>query len=1078
VPDTGENSTVGTLLLDTFDLMNIKLLDGTASTLYAIVRPNNTIMDFLGRSVAPMGTFFSISGDSSAVGVVGDGLLVSRLTEDVIAPSLDMLSIDMGNERIAMEFSEPIRLSSLVIPHLCLQGHADIDVATADANVTAIALLGLSSYFSGGSSPYQYCLTESASGSLLDGSVVRPTSYVEKNAGVLATASITVDLGDEDAAVLKLFPSLLGSLNTSYLSYEYFTAQDVAGNQLPSVSTRVARPFDAYVNDTIRPTLERFTFDLSDPSATRMTLDFSEPVFASSLEEFSLLNITVQSRFASRDGVSYRLTGGSIVSAYLDTVVVELLPEDVTSMKLIAGLIRTKQSTYLVVGDGMTSDLAGNPLEAYLDGAALSCFRYVPDRTPPQIISSRLDMDAGLLLFNFSEPIDLSTVDVTQLRVQLQYIPSDAIETSRYSLSSFSTVSDPTSLSTSLQIILATVDQDELKYRYPMTSAKAFTWLSYSSLFLKDVSMNGIEHVNRAQAIQITEYQADETLPQVTTYTLDMDRGLVTLVLSESVLPASILLDQLTLQDVATRRFGKLRTLSLPLPSSATTAGTATTTTTTTTTTTPGSVREREENAADGVEVGRRALSNTITVTLSVDALNDMKFDRIGATVASSLLSWTDNFVSDNAGNYLAPYWDAQEFGFTPREVDALIVDSTRPTLSRWFFHREAPTYSSDYSELVNPAAITMYLFFDEPVELRNMSLIEIYYTEATTPSSSSSASQIASFHTTGYSIVASVGNASSNSSSVMDNAGITYFNNNRKIAISLVNYCLDDAGEHVDVCSAAGADLFSYLNQSAPNNANPMDADSGSRSLTKNYFLTVSADAIRDFAYVPNGIAFIGQRAAPPEGSPDCSTCSEGEYVSQRCTATTDRVCSVCTSCGDGSDSPNTYTLEACSSHRDTVCAACKTCGYGSYVIAPCSSSRNTQCGVCGTCGPLQYISRACARGQDVVCNSCEMCSFDALEAEDERRMAEAEVDGRSGDATSRDPSTGAAVDAAATAINPVLPSARHQCEADKKYFVWKDAHCCFDRAGNNLPCDALDRRNVEITARNSRQKWNFRSR
>jgi hypothetical protein len=52
-----------------------------------------------------------------------------------------------------------------------------------------------------------------------------------------------------------------------------------------------------------------------------------------------------------------------------------------------------------------------------------------------------------------------------------------------------------------------------------------------------------------------------------------------------------------------------------------------------------------------------------LTLTLSTEGLNAMKYGGIGRNAQSSFLSWTDTFVADYSGNMLAPLWDGSIVG-------------------------------------------------------------------------------------------------------------------------------------------------------------------------------------------------------------------------------------------------------------------------------------------------------------------------------------------------------------------------------------------------------------------------------
>lgn len=487
-----------------------------------------------------------------------------------------------------LQFTEPMRLSTVVVSNFCLQTTSNVALSTST-----------------------YCLTDSVAS--------------------INIATLTIDLSLTDAAAIKLSPGLATSVSSIFLTFVPYTAQDMAGNELPAISASTARQFDTLVVDTVDPTLDAFTFDLTSADGTLLNLIFSEPVDTSVM---NMTGLTIQSRFASRDGVRYRLTGGSVLSSYLNTVSVRLLASDVTAMKLISGLIRSKQSTYLVVDPNFTNDLAGNVLVPYLDGAALACLEYVRDRSPPQIAQSIYDSNNGKIIFIFNEPVVLGTVDVTALTVQLPVslggnaLVSFGNTPARYTLTSMSSVSNANELSNTLEIVLSQTDQNELKQRFPLVSAKEYTYFSYTSLFAEDTSSNAIKQVKATAPVQVTDYLIDNTRPVVVSYALNMNTQLITLVFSEAVQVSSVDLSQLTIQSIETRRFG----FSTPLNMSTFTVGTG-------------------------------ALSSVVRITIGEERFAYMKSVGIGSDQYHSFLSWTDSFVADNSGNYLRPLWDGSVLG-------------------------------------------------------------------------------------------------------------------------------------------------------------------------------------------------------------------------------------------------------------------------------------------------------------------------------------------------------------------------------------------------------------------------------
>jgi len=152
-----------------------------------------------------------------------------------------------------------------------------------------------------------------------------------------------------------------------------------------------------------------------------------------------------------------------------------------------------------------------------------------------------------------------------------------------------------------------------------------------------------------------------------------------------------------------------------------------------------------------------------------------------------------------------------------------------------------------------------------------------------------------------------------------------------------------------------------------------------------------------------------------------ECSTCSEGQYVSSQCSATADTMCHACkSSCSSGyymsgtcSGSGSTDTIECKICRNDDCrdgeyiskycdgtstadqfgCAKCKTsCPIGQYLDQKCSGStyaddneckpivcnagfflKNGSCIKCSSCSAGQYVSSQCSATTDTVCKACK---------------------------------------------------------------------------------------------------------
>lgn len=460
--------------------------------------------------------------------------------------------------------------------------------------------------------------------------------------------TLTIVFSPSDANSLKLNPYIAKNISNTFISLEYQTATDMAGNYLESIPFTNAREIDSFITDTSRPELLAFTLDLNrQDRSNHLTLKFSEPMSVSTL---NITDITVQSRFAQRDGVYYRLTGGILLTSDSDTIIIELLAEDVLNMKLIPGLIRRKQSTYLIYSENMAMDLFGNKVLPEVDGYAFGCTTFIADKIAPRIIHAKIDMTDESITFSMDEPVVLATIDVTKLSVQSkpgeifaaaqedtttvhsegdhQEQEVDKVPFIRYTLSNQSAVLVTSTLSATFTIQLAPQDIDSLKSLYPMTKDIHTTWFQINQKFLFDFVGNSIENVYPRDPYRADEFVEDEIRPEVVKYSLDMNAEEIRLVYSEAVFTETLNLSEIIVQSAAARRFGYFTTLT---------------------------------NCS--FSVGNLGLSKRIQIHIDHDSMLFLKYYGIGADEGTSFISFSDVSSLDYRRNRLMPAWDGSVVG-------------------------------------------------------------------------------------------------------------------------------------------------------------------------------------------------------------------------------------------------------------------------------------------------------------------------------------------------------------------------------------------------------------------------------
>ncbi|KJE95894.1 hypothetical protein CAOG_06288 [Capsaspora owczarzaki ATCC 30864] len=124
------------------------------------------------------------------------------------------------------------------------------------------------------------------------------------------------------------------------------------------------------------------------------------------------------------------------------------------------------------------------------------------------------------------------------------------------------------------------------------------------------------------------------------------------------------------------------------------------------------------------------------------------------------------------------------------------------------------------------------------------------------------------------------------------------------------------------------------------------------------------------------------------------CTACTPGStYESTTCTATTNRVCSTCATCGQG-----LFASPACTVTANAACASCTSITNCTTTGLTCTSNSNQQCGLCQTgsyvtlaglcapctgCGSETYQTAACNGLTDLTqCTSCTICGANQYQA------------------------------------------------------------------------------------------------
>ena len=291
--------------------------------------------------------------------------------------------------------------------------------------------------------------------------------------------------------------------------------EDLGLNPLFAITTPIR-----FTNDTNRPVLDSYSLDLN---AGTLSLTFSEAVSINTVVN----QVRLQNTATSPTRV-YSLASNGTLSISPGTaaasVTITLGSNDINSIKFDTMLATSSSNTFLVILEGLGSDVSGNPLVTLQTG--LQATNIFPDTQGPTVISTAVNLNSGTVSLRFNEPISQS-VDLSQI-----YITGTA-QTSPggYSLTG-SAVLPPTELATLLTIVLSSNVLNMIKVDSQVCTGSTNCFLYFTATSFSDVSGNPASPSSPAMAV--SNFTEDATAPQLTAYTVDLNQGQLVLTFSEA----------------------------------------------------------------------------------------------------------------------------------------------------------------------------------------------------------------------------------------------------------------------------------------------------------------------------------------------------------------------------------------------------------------------------------------------------------------------------------------------------------------------------------------------------------------
>ena len=412
-------------------------------------------------------------------------LRVGTFIADITRPQISQYSLDIDQGILSLTFTEVVNLTALELDQITIQNAANSSRATQ--NVT------------------------------LRGGTFDSTP----------ASSVNITLNEEDQNDIKTMMELATNGTTTYLVATNQTVSDMVGNQLVEIPDDGAKMSSQHVPDTSKPRLDTFFLDLN---SGLLSLTFSETVLVSS---FSPTSIGIQNSRSS-PSVTVPVNGGTVITTatyspvirfYLDPVAVNALNSD-------PRIALSDQNTFVTISDGAVIDTRGLGSVAILSSNALTG-TFSLDSTAPTLAEFSIDFESNLLVMTFNEPVLSSSFDSALIT-----IVSHPRTTPPYTFTLTNTsIAMETGPGGNITLAISLSDEDifDLNAIPQLATSQENTRISLKRGAVTDIYLNPIEEISSEQAVRVTNYTADVTPPELISFTIDLDEGIVVLNVSEAL---------------------------------------------------------------------------------------------------------------------------------------------------------------------------------------------------------------------------------------------------------------------------------------------------------------------------------------------------------------------------------------------------------------------------------------------------------------------------------------------------------------------------------------------------------------
>ncbi len=482
--------------------------------------------------------------------------IVRVLYVDRVNPDLVAFELDLDNGELILTFSESINASSLQAGDVQLLSTVDgafpfwrltppllvnnSDTSSGMASGQSAMSGSGSSFFVSGSGDMEFEDSVDANvtnDTMMDRFAPYHSFTVSPNSPI-----VTIQLGFIDLNQIKRFIDLATSVNNTFVALDTGAFADMNGNPLNEVPTFNATQVATVRADTTSPELVAFSLNLTSEI---LTLTFDETVNASSLQPDSIAIQNAEYTHLVSMISWYRLTGGTTASTDDYIIEINLDSDDLNIIKMLTEIATSNENTFITITSDLVEDMSGNNVMEIINGRGLQVETFFSDLVAPILIEFHLDVDQAMLHLTFSETVNASCFDVTQITLQddRSNLMNRTRQLTTQSRDVFG-IDNPI-----ISIILGESDLNSIKATEMFGLGIVDTWITLNQQLVKDMNGNYVVAIMNGEAQQAANYTPDVTRPFLLEYHLDFIVEEMTLHFNEPMNVSMINYTAITVQD-------------------------------------------------------------------------------------------------------------------------------------------------------------------------------------------------------------------------------------------------------------------------------------------------------------------------------------------------------------------------------------------------------------------------------------------------------------------------------------------------------------------------------------------------